>query len=130
MANKEALKNASANALDKFFSQGAVPSENPKKNAEAENIPSAKEKAPKIENKAFKEVFSFRAEGEQVVQFRSYCEAKYGMKIDEICTQAMLEYINNHPLEKFEQEMYNKALEDNRAKMQMIREKRKSKNDK
>lgn len=117
MANKEALKNASANALDKFFSQGAVPSESPKKNAEAENIPSAEEKAPKIENKAVKEVFSFRAEREQVIAFRSYCEAKYGMKVDDICTQAMIEYIERHPLEKFEADMYEKAVKANREKM-------------
>ena len=115
---KDSMKNASNQALNKFFTQ---PTETDETDVQKDStgISSPKEKEPvKKANKRDTKVFSFRADSEFVAQFRSYCFAKYGLTTDTVCESAMIEYMDNHPLEKFERDLYMTRLSEEHAKMQ------------
>lgn len=91
--SKKDLKKAAQDGLDKFFTEA---SESPAEN-QRENDTKAPKKIAEKSNKAVKKVFSFRAEAETADDWRLWADAK-GMKVDELGTKALTEYIKRHPL--------------------------------
>ena len=90
MSKKQDIKNA-ADGLDKFFSS-SQPEEKPVKAAEKKEKP-------------VKKVFSFRTEAELADDWRLYADAA-GMKVDELGTEALTEYIKKHPLKADQHQIY------------------------
>lgn len=90
-----------ADGLDKFFSEA---SETPAKSQRMDDTSSSKKIAQKP-NKAVKKVFSFRAEAETADNWRLWADAK-GMKVDELGTKALTEYIKRHPLTADQNQIY------------------------
>ena len=107
MASKkmDRLKTAGAD-MDKFFT-GATesPTESPKRSTKR-NTKTVKEEPKEEPQKAQKKVFSFRAEVDQVDSWRVYADAK-GMKVDELETLALTEYIKKHSLTADQQQIYD-----------------------
>lgn len=106
MASKkmDRLKTAGAD-MDKFFT-GATesPTESPKRSTKR-NTKTVKEEPKEEPQKAQKKVFSFRAEVDQVDSWRVYADAK-GMKVDELGTLALTEYIKKHSLTEDQRQIY------------------------
>ena len=65
----------------------------------------AKEKPSESPQKAQKKVFSFRAEVDQVDSWRVWADAK-GIKVDELGTLALTEYIKKHSLTADQKKIY------------------------
>lgn len=89
MSKKENIKSA-AEGLDKFFSSQSGESS---------------VKAAEKNEKPVKKVFSFRAEAELADNWRLYADAA-GMKVDELGTKALTEYIKKHPLTADQSQIY------------------------
>lgn len=106
MATKKDMKNASDNALNKFFTQGTETDEKHVEKGSTGISSPGTQKTVKKANKTVKKVFSFRGDSDVVSQFRAYCFARYGMTVDQVSESAIIEYMNNHPLEKFERDLY------------------------
>jgi len=106
MASKkmDKLKTAGAN-MDKFFSEASESvSESPEKSTKR-NTKEEPEKVTESPQKAQKKVFSFRAEVDQVDSWRVWADAK-GMKVDELGTLALTEYIKRHSLTEDQRQIY------------------------
>lgn len=110
MATKQEMANASNEALKKFISQGAETTQNDVKSSSMGISTPGKQKARNGANRRVTRVFSFRADIDSVAQFRAYCFAKYKMTVDEVGERAMIEYMENHPLEKFEKDSFKARL--------------------
>lgn len=98
--SKKDFKTAGAE-LDKLFSGAA---ETPAK-TQRMNDTSAPKKVAQKANKTVKKVFSFRAEAETADNWRLWADAK-GMKVDELGTKALTEYIKRHPLTADQNQIY------------------------
>ena len=98
------LKTAGAD-MDKFFT-GATesPTESPKRSTKR-NTKTEPEKVTESPQKAQKKVFSFRAEVDQVDSWRVWADAK-GLKVDELGTLALTEYIKKHSLTEDQRQIY------------------------
>lgn len=95
MATKKKMDAAAKEAMEKFFS-GSQSDDKPEKvKSPAEGKKTAK-----------KRVFSFRGDDSAVTSWRIYADAA-GMKVDELGTAAMTEYINGHPLNQDQQKIYD-----------------------
>ena len=106
MASKkmDKLKSAGAN-MDKFFSEASESvTESPKKTTKR-NTQAEPEKVTESPQKAQKKVFSFRAEVDQVDSWRVWADAK-GLKVDELGTLALTEYIKRHSLTEDQRQIY------------------------
>ena len=113
MASKkmEALKTAGAD-MDKFFSGASQKPSEPVKKTTVGRSKAKAEKAPKEPQKAEKskkKVFSFRAEETTVDSWRLWADAK-GMKVDELGTLALTEYIKKHSLTADQKKIYDLKL--------------------
>ncbi len=87
MSKKDFSK--AAEGLDKFFSENHVSK-------------AAVDTKPK---KTVKKVFSFRAEAETADNWRLWADAA-GLKVDELGTKAITEYIKKHPLTEDQNQIY------------------------
>lgn len=106
MASKKLDKLKTAGAgMDKFFSEASeVDTESPKKSRQVKTQPkdhNGSEKPQKVQKK----VFSFRAEVESADSWRLWADAK-GLKVDELGTLAITEYIKKHPLNPDQKQIY------------------------
>lgn len=72
---------------------------------ETTNKASKKEKAVKVE----KQVFSFRGEKENVKAWRLYATVT-GIKVDDLGSLALQEYIKNHPLKGAEKALFDEKI--------------------
>lgn len=108
MANsKQSKQREQAGAvLDGLFS-GAQESakEAPKKSRQIKTQPKDHNGSEKPQ-KAQKKVFSFRAEVESADSWRLWADAK-GLKVDELGTLAITEYIKKHPLSPDQKQIYD-----------------------
>lgn len=95
MAKKDNMRAAAELSTDKFFSK----SKEDNKNFQS------KPKALKVE----KQVFSFRGDKNKVKGWRLYATLS-GMKVEDLGTFALEEYIKNNPLSEAEQEVFNNKL--------------------
>lgn len=90
--------------LDKFFNDPSIDSI-----LETEPEEEPKKEEPKTEPKKKKtethKVFSFRAPIETADNWRLWADAK-GMKVDELGTKAITEYIKKHPLTADQNQIY------------------------
>ena len=92
------LKKAADDGLDKFFSD--LPS--------GEELFEPEVKKPvktEPEKKPVKKVFSFRTLAEDADDWRIWADAK-GMKVDDLGTLALKEYIKRHKLTEDQQQIY------------------------
>lgn len=98
------LKDAGS-SLDKLFSGASEsPTETVKKVTKG-SVKAEPEKTTQSPQKARKKVFSFRAEVDQVDSWRIWADAK-GLKVDELGTLALTEYIKKHKLTEDQQKIY------------------------
>lgn len=70
-----------------------------------------KEKPESKPQKQKKQVFSFRADGELIKRWRVYASACPGMKVDDLGTLALQEYIENHKLTGDAKAFFEKSVE-------------------
>lgn len=84
---------SAAGGLDKFFSD--IKTE--------EIFPEAEKKPEK--KKPVKKVFSFRTEAENADHWRLWADAA-GLKVDDLGTKAITEYIKRHPLTDDQNQIY------------------------
>lgn len=97
MASKKDMLSG-ASVYDKFFSSQDAQDVPEETEDHAVSKPSnAKQKRPEKAQKSVKKVFSFRCEEESVNAWRVYADAA-GMKVDDLGSLALQEYIENHPL--------------------------------
>lgn len=101
MVSNNNLKKAASDASSKFFSS-------------AEKITTKKKNTPietqvKGKKAATKQVFSFRGEKEDVKAWRLYA-AITGMKVDDLGSLAMKQYLENHPLKGAEKALFDEKL--------------------
>lgn len=80
-------------------------SERPKKGAKG-NAKKSEKNVPEAKQKPQKKVFSFRAEVESADSWRVWADAK-GLKVDELGSKAIAEYIKRHPLTADQQKIYD-----------------------
>lgn len=106
MASRKVDKLKAAGAdMDKFFSKGPeTVTEGPEKTADRSNG-TAQEKSIEKPKKAVKKVFSFRAESDKVDSWRLWADAA-GIKVDDLGTEAINEYIRKHPLTEDQKKIY------------------------
>ena len=106
MASKkiDKLKEAGA-GMDKFFSEASESSTETTKKSTKRNTKAEPEKVTESPQKAQKKVFSFRAEVDQVDSWRVWADAK-GLKVDELGTLALTEYIKKHSLTEDQRQIY------------------------
>ncbi|MBO5388496.1 MAG: hypothetical protein J6A59_10200 [Lachnospiraceae bacterium] len=113
MANKkiDSIKKAGS-SLDKLFSGASESVTEPTKKttkraepAEPKKVTESPQKVTESPQKAQKKVFSFRAEVDQVDSWRLWADAK-GLKVDELGTLAMTEYIKKHSLTEDQKKIY------------------------
>ena len=106
MANKkiDRLKTAGS-SLDKLFSGASESVAEPTKKTTKRAEPAEPKKVTESPQKAQKKVFSFRAEVDQVDSWRLWADAK-GLKVDELGTLAMTEYIKKHSLTEDQKKIY------------------------
>lgn len=106
MASKkmDKLKEAGA-GLDKLFSGASESPTEPAKKTDKSNTKTVKEEPTESPQKAQKKVFSFRAEVGQVDSWRLWADAK-GLKVDELGTLALTEYIRKHSLTADQKKIY------------------------
>ena len=106
MASKkiDRLRDAGS-SLDKLFSGASEsPVESPKKTSQR-----TVKAEPEKPQKAQKKVFSFRAEVDQADSWRVWADAK-GLKVDELGTLAITEYIKRHGLTEDQKKIYDLKL--------------------
>lgn len=101
MASKKKLDEAGAAVFDKFFSSQDAENGSQKGDSKSDDSLSGKGR-----KKANKRVFSFRGDDSAVTEWRVYADAS-GMKVDELGTAAMKEYIENHPLNPDQKKIYD-----------------------
>lgn len=87
MASKKNLSQAATGATSKFFGN---------ENTEPVTVKPAVMKPPKKQEK--KLVFSFRGNEDEVQDWRLYAKVS-GIKVDDLGSAAMSEYLKNHPLD-------------------------------
>ena len=105
---KDKMKKASAEAFDMFFSGAPEsPQDAPEKEARKTTGGAKKtaQRAPEGPTKTRKKVFSFRAEEGNVNSWRVWADAK-GLKVDELGTLALTEYIKKHSLTEDQRQIY------------------------
>lgn len=98
------LKDAGS-SLDKLFSGASESSTETTKKPAKRNTKTVPEETTEKPQKAQKKVFSFRAEVDQVDSWRVWADAK-GMKVDELGTLALTEYIKKHSLTEDQRQIY------------------------
>ena len=101
------LKDAGS-SLDKLFTGASEPTEKASettKKSTKRNTKAEPEKASEEPKKTQKKVFSFRAEVDQVDSWRVWADAK-GLKVDELGTLALTEYIKKHSLTEDQRQIY------------------------
>jgi len=109
MASKkmDSMKKAGA-VMDGFFSGASETTEKASettKKTTKRNTKAEPEKASEEPKKTQKKVFSFRAEVDQVDSWRVWADAK-GLKVDELGTLALTEYIKKHSLTEDQRQIY------------------------
>ena len=117
MASKKNLTEAAEAVTNRFFSQTVTEaSETPQKDRQAvetEKVSPEHQKAVRGAKKAVSEplkVFSFRGTVYDVDQWRLYAAIR-GVKVDDIGTEAMREYLKRHPLRAEEKALFDKRIE-------------------
>ena len=102
MANKNSLSKAAASTGSKFFS-----------GAKTEKVvkDGSSVKAPLNEEKIPKQVFSFRGDKNNVKAWRLYANIT-GIKVDNLGSLAMKEYLENHPLKDLEQALFDERMKE------------------
>lgn len=110
MASKkmDKLKEAGA-GLDKLFSGASESPTEPAKKTDKSNTKTVKEEPTESPQKAQKKVFSFRADVDQINSWRVWADAK-GLKVEELGTLAINEYIKKHPLTADQKKIYELKL--------------------
>jgi hypothetical protein len=98
------LKTAGAD-MDKFFSEASEKASEPTKKTTKGRAKAQPEEVKEEPQKAQKKVFSFRAEVDQVDSWRVWADAK-GLKVDELGTLALTEYIKKHSLTEDQKKIY------------------------
>lgn len=102
---RDELREEAGACMDKFLSRASEsPTETTKKPAKR-NTKTEPEKVTEKPQKAQKKVFSFRAEVDQVDSWRVWADAK-GLKVDELGTLALTEYIKKHSLTEDQKKIY------------------------
>ena len=105
MASKmDKLKQSAGGNLDRFFSaasEGVSEGLNKKPVNDKGDKPERAEKPQKPQKK----VFSFRAEAEDADNWRLWADAK-GLKVDELGSKAISEYVKRHPLTADQKQIY------------------------
>lgn len=91
------LKDAGA-GLDKFFTSGGT--------APEETTTTTKPQPKKKDSQLPKKVFSFRTDADSADTWRLWASAK-GLKVDDLGTLAITEYIKRHPLTETEKQIYD-----------------------
>lgn len=109
MASKkmDSMKKAGA-VMDGFFSGASETTEKASETTKKSTRGRAKAQPEEVKEepqKAQKKVFSFRAEVDQVDSWRVWADAK-GMKVDELGTLALTEYIKKHSLTEDQRQIY------------------------
>ena len=99
------LKEEAEAGMDKFFSGASESSTETTKKPAKRNTKTEPEKPTESPQKAQKKVFSFRAEVDQVDSWRVWADAK-GLKVDELGTLALTEYIKKHSLTEDQRQIY------------------------
>ena len=99
------FKKAADEGLDKFFSEASELFEDVESDNKRKSDTSPQKKIAEKPNKAVKKVFSFRAEAETADNWRIWADAA-GMKVDELGTKAITEYIKKHPLTADQNQIY------------------------
>lgn len=100
MANKNSLSKAAASTGSKFFSG----SESGKVIKDVSSV-----KTQLKEEKVPKQVFSFRGDKNDVKAWRLYANIT-GIKVDDLGSFAMKEYLENHPLEDIEKALFDERM--------------------
>lgn len=100
MANKNSLSKAAASTGSKFFSG----SESGKAIKDVSSV-----KNQLKEEKVPKQVFSFRGDKNDVKAWRLYANIT-GIKVDDLGSLAMKEYLENHPLEDIEKALFDERM--------------------
>ena len=101
------LKDAGS-SLDKLFTGASETTEKASETTKKSTRGRAKaqpEEPTEKAQKAQKKVFSFRAEVDQVDSWRVWADAK-GLKVDELGTLALTEYIKKHSLTEDQRQIY------------------------
>lgn len=113
MATKKKLDEKAGKVLDGLFSggSGSTPEGSGKDKGRKTGGKSQKspEKPQKAQEKAQKKVFSFRAEVDQVDSWRVWADAK-GLKVEELGSLAINDYIKKHPLTADQKKIYELKL--------------------
>lgn len=109
MASKkmDSMKKAGA-VMDGFFSGASETTEKASETTKKSTRGRAKaqpEEPTEKAQKTQKKVFSFRAEVDQVDSWRVWADAK-GLKVDELGTLALTEYIKKHSLTEDQRQIY------------------------
>ena len=105
MAKKKDFKSATLNTMDKFFSEAQyTPSENISKEVNG-SVPEKKETRSGRKTDTHKP-FSFWAEKDEADEWRLWAKAKK-IKVDDLGTQAIREYIKRHKLTEDQQKLYD-----------------------
>jgi hypothetical protein len=102
---KKDFTSAAAAATSKLFSSAED------QNSKREVIQKPKEENPQ---KSAKKVFSFRGGIDSVTKWRLYADAS-GMKVDDLGTAALEEYLENHPLTEEQKQIYDIKLKRKKA---------------
>lgn len=107
MANRKKVEAAGSAVFDKFFSSqdaqnGSQDASEDSVSISSQSVKSGSEK----DQKKQKKVFSFRGDQTAVTSWRLYADAS-GLKVDDLGTAAMMEYIENHPLTKDQQKIFD-----------------------
>lgn len=98
MANKKDLNKGAAAATAKLFSAPApTTKKEPSSPTKKENV------------KAAKQVFSFRGDKDAVKAWRLYASIS-GIKVDDLGSLALQEYIATHPLKGLEKDLFNEKM--------------------
>ena len=98
MANKNSLSKAAASTGSKFFS--GVDTEKIVKDISSVKSPLKEEKVS---------IFSFRGNKNDVKAWRLYANIT-GIKVDDLGSFAMKEYLENHPLEDIEKALFDERM--------------------
>ena len=102
MAKKKDLNQGAAAATAKLFSGSRTPQ--PKNSEKPEETPIKEEKV-----KTVKQVFSFRGEKDTVKAWRLYATIS-GIKVDDLGSMAMQEYLASHPLKGTEKTLFDEKM--------------------
>ena len=107
MASKKQIAAGGSAVFDKFFSsQDAQNGSQDASEVKASISPDTGKSGSETAQKAQKKVFSFRGDQTAVTSWRLYADAS-GLKVDDLGTAAMMEYIENHPLSKDQQKIFD-----------------------